>query len=470
VEVFFKEYVNGNENHFLYEGEDASLIVTINRETSSCHGHATLADGTAYSLEYCGDGEHVFKQYDTSKFPAHESIDEGIVPTEDLSTDDISTVVTYSIKIYYTEEFAKVTSDIQGFVDQIIAETNQGYKNSKIPLKIKVHCVEKASISETRNVVSMIMNFRKMKSGVEKLRGTADVACLLVNKFDSCGVGFVNGLFSGSPISVVQKSCAVGYFSFGHEIGHNVGLHHNKDSANNPYYPEGHGFLIKGGYRTILAYSASGHQTRVNYYSNPLVNLPYNGQPTGKRKTANNAQVLIKNRFYLAALGDESETCGTNAAPQKPEIPAVESNDCPVYQNTGIRYKFSQKKEHSTRGKCRDSCKNDRKEKCVQWMWRNHRNSGFCYHLTTLFIDSAGFTSGLISCQGKPSCQYHEKAGLAYQKYSFVSKDAVGCRNVICPRNAECSLFAYQSDTKTCHLILTYPKARDGFFTGTPCA
>ena len=45
----------------------------------SCHGHATLADGTAYSLEYCGDGEHVFKQYDTSQFPAHETIDEGIM-------------------------------------------------------------------------------------------------------------------------------------------------------------------------------------------------------------------------------------------------------------------------------------------------------------------------------------------------------------------------------------------------------
>jgi hypothetical protein len=40
---------------------------------------------------------------------------------------DNTTMVNYSIKFYYTPEFAKVTPDIPGFIAQIIAETNQGY-------------------------------------------------------------------------------------------------------------------------------------------------------------------------------------------------------------------------------------------------------------------------------------------------------------------------------------------------------
>ena len=84
--------------------------------------------------------------------------------------------------------------------------------------------------------------------------------------------------------------------------------------ATNSHFSYGHGQLIEQGsastgYRTILAYNAAGHTTRVNYYSNPSVLYPPTNTPTGLLPLSNNAAVLSLNRFIMADIGDESEKC-----------------------------------------------------------------------------------------------------------------------------------------------------------------
>ena len=37
---------------------------------------------------------------------------------------------------YYTPDFAAITTDIAGFIDQVLDETNQGYENSGIPVRV----------------------------------------------------------------------------------------------------------------------------------------------------------------------------------------------------------------------------------------------------------------------------------------------------------------------------------------------
>jgi len=109
----------------------------------------------------------------------------------------------------------------------------------------------------------------------------------------------------------VQKKCGVGYFSFGHEIGHNYGCAHNPEQSHNSRYPYGHGHLIEQGiastgYRTVLAYTASGHHTRVNYYSNPEILYSVTDTPTGLEGLSNNARLIQENRFGMQEVGDES--------------------------------------------------------------------------------------------------------------------------------------------------------------------
>ena len=134
---------------------------------------------------------------------------QNILPVIDAEVDKV-TVVTISVKIYYTKEFAAVTPDINGFVNQMLAETNQGYANSKIPLYIVKHCIELATIKERADPNAMIYTFAFMKSSVEELRESADAAVLLVNSMNACGIAFFNTISNGLTLSVSMKSCAVG--------------------------------------------------------------------------------------------------------------------------------------------------------------------------------------------------------------------------------------------------------------------
>ena len=56
--------------------------------------------------------------------------------------------------------------------------------------------------------------------------------------------GSFYGVLNGNMFSIVKKSCALGYYSFGHEIAHNLGALHNPEVSNNNVFPEGHGHLI----------------------------------------------------------------------------------------------------------------------------------------------------------------------------------------------------------------------------------
>ena len=150
---------------------------------------------------------------------------------------------------------------------------------------------------------------------IAALRNTADAAVLLVQDFDDnyCGYGWIGTTYEGGPtFSTVKKSCALGYFTIGHELGHNFGCHHNKEQDTNKNIPFGHGHLIEGGARTIMAYHVSGYDSKVNYYSNPDVIYPGTGTPTGVEGVSNNAAVITNNRFAMAALGDESSTCSSS--------------------------------------------------------------------------------------------------------------------------------------------------------------
>ena len=80
-------------------------------------------------------------------------------------------------------------------------------------------CIEAATISDIADTSTFLTTFRNMKGTTTDLRNTADAAALLALNFNSCGVAYLATYASGSTVSVTAKSCALGYFSFGHEIG-----------------------------------------------------------------------------------------------------------------------------------------------------------------------------------------------------------------------------------------------------------
>ena len=317
--VQYKGLVQGSKNSYHYENDLVDLVLTVHN--GDIYGHMALDNGDSYTVEYCGDGIHVMKQLDVENLGEdngeEDELDEEFAFQRALTPEDRkdnTTIVTFTVKVYYTPSFAAVTADIEGFVEQVIQETNQGYINSNIPLRVAAICIEAATIDDMHLSTDndMLNAFTRMKGNVQALRGSADAAALLVKSMVGCGIGRTNSIASGNTLSVTRKDCALGYYSFGHELGHNIGLKHNREVQTNPYYPDGYGYLIpKGshstGLRTILAYSAEGHRTRVNYYSNPNVIHPTTGTPTGVAGVADSARIITMNRFALAAVGDESQ-------------------------------------------------------------------------------------------------------------------------------------------------------------------
>jgi len=327
---------NINTKSFNYISElEESLVIVYNPSNGNMHAHCKLASGNSIKLEYCGIEGHVWKLLGSPIIQDEGELDHGLLePDGPNVVADFNGLVekgkasddpaSYSVKFYYTKAFKAATPDIEGFTDLCIAETNQGYINSGIKVTVLRCCIEEATIDEIQNAYDFYYAFRDMKGSTTKLRGTADQTTLLSMSFGAGGIGAVNSISRGGTVTIAQKNYAVGYFTFGHEIGHNFGCLHDPANSNNIAYPDGHGHLIERididsvGYRTVLAYSAEGHSQRVNHYSNPDVMFSTTQTSTGVEGLSNNARVIMINRFAMEAVGDESEctaTCGQESPP-----------------------------------------------------------------------------------------------------------------------------------------------------------
>ena len=131
---------------------------------------------------------------------------------------------------------------------------------------------------------------------VHTLRNThgADLVALLIHDSAFCGLAWLPTMpSSGLGFSVTAWNCAVGNKSFAHELGHNMGAHHDPANASGSGpKPFNKGFISPlSNWRTVMAYSAPcGGCTRLNYFSNPK--LTYQGFAMGTAAVSNNAHVL----------------------------------------------------------------------------------------------------------------------------------------------------------------------------------
>ena len=466
----FRGLVFMSSNSYNYGNDDVDFIITANVEIGSVYGHAAFDNGKSYVIEYCGDNNHVLKELDVQNLGSDEGIDfvdenpgtSAKFRAKRQAVSDTTTIVTYTVKVYYTPQFAATTADIEGFVDQVIQETNQGYINSNVPLRVKLHCTELATISDTYDGRTMISNFRVMKGTTANLRGTADAAALLVNSFNLCGIGYVNTISSGATISVTAKNCAIGTYTFGHELGHNIGLEHNTQVATNPYFSDGYGHLIaqgsaSTGYRTILAYEAPGHRQPVNYYSNPEVIYPHTGTPTGVAGVSNNARVLTVQRFDLANVGDESSGC---SAPPPPTTTSCSLDN--KYQSFMHEYQGG-----LTQSQCQSRCKAS--SECLSWIVYGSNN--VCYFLVGKQYSYSSYATGpnpnIESCNlFKSECV--RSNAITYIKFigsatGITSGDACHAR---CQATSGCTQWNLYKMGNTCYMYSEYYNSYGGWTSG----
>ncbi|WP_035059122.1 M12 family metallo-peptidase [Andreprevotia chitinilytica] len=276
-------------------------------------------NGQLYRIQPVGDGEHAIVKVDATQLPQGGD-DEVYAPPEaiepapkPLLKSTSSAMSTVRVLILVTSEAArKIGPDLDGFVTQMFAEANQGFANTGAKIRLENAGVFLADYTEPKPYTTTsfgdTLSALKDKSTAlgaraQSLRAEhrADLVSLLADNSAYCGLAYVEASVN-SAVSMVKSTCAIGNYSFAHELGHNFGLKHSADDIAdvNLKYKSGYQQKAVAPYwRTIMAYDCSGVTCpRINQFSNP--NVLVNGLPGGSVTTGNSARRLEERRETVA--------------------------------------------------------------------------------------------------------------------------------------------------------------------------
>lgn len=277
-----------------------------------------------YQVRYVSDGTHQVRELDQSRFPpelpgVRVELDRESARTGPDLAEPADNAAFVDILVVYTaaaRSGAGGTTAMENLIDLAISETNTGYGNSGVSQRLRlVHTAEVDYSESGFNWSTTLSRLRQTSDGymdeVHTLRDGygADEVVLIVNNTSSCGIGYVmqsvTTAFAPYAFAVVSRNCATGYYSFAHELGHNMGCAHDRDNASvTGAYSYSYGYQAPDkAFRTIMSYNCPGGCTRVNYWSNP--DKSYGGQDMGvlyteplsadNRRTLNNTAYTVAN-------------------------------------------------------------------------------------------------------------------------------------------------------------------------------
>ncbi|MFN0120483.1 MAG: DUF4185 domain-containing protein, partial [Blastocatellia bacterium] len=282
-----------------------------------------------YQIEPAGDGLHRIEQLDQSRFPVEAqplvpetepNTPESPAPVDAPGDGDDGSVI--DVMVVYTttaREAAGGRDAIEALINRGVSETNTAYENSRVVQRLRLVHAAEVDYAESQNGSTDLGRLRSTTDGfmdnVHALRETygADEVTLIVNAASGiCGIGYLmtqnTPTFAPSAFNVVVRSCFAGNYSFGHELGHNMGLHHDRDNAGGGrgVYPFSYGYRQpEGKFRTVMAYpGCPAPCPRILNFSNPDVSVEQaaTGIPGGIAGEADNARTLNDTRISVAAF------------------------------------------------------------------------------------------------------------------------------------------------------------------------
>jgi len=272
--------------------------------------------------------------------------------------------------------------NMEGLLKLAIEESNAAFELSGVKAELRlVHAYrdgtgydESAGFSDALNKVTGKNDGVMDDVHTKREQYGADAVALIIDNAQYCGLGWL-GPNSGRMFSVTKWSCATGYYSFVHELGHNMGLHHDRGtkrscSDNQNYY---YGYRNPDGqFRSIMAYGCKTGQcdnnkkngcTRVQRFSNP--NFKYQGKAIGDAgndcaRKLNEVRGIVAGYFPTGGTGGGG---GSTTAPSPtPARPSPTPAPAPVRRRRERR-RATPKPTPSTSTGCKDGAMR-RRMKC----------------------------------------------------------------------------------------------------------
>lgn len=274
-----------------------------------------LPDGKLYDVVPTGTKAHVIREINPASFPPDETpgVWERMQRSPGRGIQSRPAQTTYevlpkdsplNVLVLYTPKLRKVVGDEKAMallIAKVQAQTNQGYEQSGIKLRVKiakwgeVDYPESANSEKDLEVLNQAAIANKLRQQYQ-----VDAVSLWVSTLkDSCGIGTFNQTsaeFHRHALNVVSVDCAVNNFSFAHELGHNLGSCHDRESSKTCVgsFPYSFGYQDPDGdFRTIMSYPCKANKEcpRLNYWSSP--NLVVNQKkPMGVEEEVDNVRSL----------------------------------------------------------------------------------------------------------------------------------------------------------------------------------
>jgi hypothetical protein len=304
------------------------------------HGYAVLAvhdgalvgmvvlPGAAYRIGYAVDGTQVIEQIDPSALPDEaEPIPAPATPTPLVVPDgQVATVAgdgtsQIDAMVVYTKAArmaAGGTAAMLAEVNLAVSLANQAYANNGLAQRLRLVFAGEISITESGNF-STDLTTLKGNAAVAWLRDVsrADLVSLITSNGpnpSSCGIGYLMTTnstgFAPFGFNVVDRICASGNLSFAHELGHNMGAHHDPFVAGSDaaLFPYSHGYVdLVARVRTIMAYNDQCAATppgvscpRIPFFSTP--DLTFGGRVIGTAVASDNSRTLGQTASTIASL------------------------------------------------------------------------------------------------------------------------------------------------------------------------
>jgi len=301
-------------------GERAALMVW---------GKSVLAgyfayDGTIYAIENLGDGLQAFAELgrelalpdhpapttarDSAPMPSHSGKrvpvrEPAVAAFADADRQALEAKnIIIDVMMFYTPNVARrYVRDPADLLAVAIDETNETFRNSGLG-NIKLRLVHTQPINYDGSADDQFSHLYTMVDGlgpfwdVKRLRNEkhADIVGLVIDNPRGCGLSTRIGPESDDAYFVVHHACVTVSMSIAHEIGHILGIRHDRmiDTSNAPI-AYGHGYVNGDKWRDIMSYNQScGGCPRIPFWSNPRI--MYKGEPTGTA-AADSARVILEN-------------------------------------------------------------------------------------------------------------------------------------------------------------------------------
>ena len=210
-----------------------------------------LTPQATYRIRSAGGSLHAIRQIDPATLPPEgeplippppaAGAPDAADPTAPAAGDDDGSVI--DLAVFYTPAARQKeggSAAIEALIDLMIAETNQAYADSGVIQRVRLVAREAVDYTEAATGEDDLRALRDRDGVMDEIhairdRDGADLVHLIVDRdrggnYDVCGIAWrmttVSTSFEELGFAVTDSRC--GGRTFAHELGHNMGLHHDR--------------------------------------------------------------------------------------------------------------------------------------------------------------------------------------------------------------------------------------------------